>query len=331
MSRTAPRCSRVPPGGRARWSAVLGTALGLASAAGASAQSGPHGSAAPIPPVSFTAPDSTWLVQDSVARRCLDTLSEGSLRSVTVYQIATPSDTSEPVLAQAALISQAVAERVRVALGGDSGSVPAADTLVTWRHLAGHVPIRLVVHREAATTWSIDSGADTAKTKLAALYASVLRAMPDDRLDMVWPEHLAPDSVTILFELTSAESSTRPLPRPDYPMIAVFRTRGVGFTPAIARRNNPVPRYPLDAEQQRVRVEVIMGIVVRPSGRADGSTRSVVISSPGSISSGTRERFAREFTSVVERVMKAMRFEPARVGGCAVPQQADFPFTFERG
>jgi len=39
----------------------------------------------------------------------------------------------------------------------------------------------------------------------------------------------------------------------------------------------------------------------------------------------------REFTSVVERVVKRMRFEPAVIGGCAVPQQAVFPFTFSRG
>ena len=173
MSRSAHWPSGATSARRARWPVPLGIAFLLASASGASAQ-GP----------SLTAPDSTWLVQDSVARACLDTLSDGSARPVTAYQIATASDTSRTVL---------------------------------------------------------------------------------------------------------------------------------------------------DAEQQAVRAEVIMGIVVRPGGHADGAVRSVVISSRASIGSGARAHFAQEFTSVVEGIVKRMRFEPARVGGCAVPQQADFPFSFFRG
>ncbi|HTL94707.1 MAG TPA: hypothetical protein VL157_04150 [Gemmatimonadaceae bacterium] len=320
MSRSAHWPRRATSARRGRWSVPLGIAFLLASASGASAQ-GP----------SLTAPDSTWLVQDSVARACLDTLSDGSARPVTVYQIATASDTSRTVLDEIALISQHIGERVRAALGNGRDAVSAVDTLVAWRRLAGRVPIQLVVHREAATTWSIDSGADPAKAKLVTLYSSVLRTMPGDELEMVWPEHLASDSVTVRLELSSTEVSNRPLPRPGYPMVSVFRTRGVAFRPAVARPNNPTPVYPMDAVQHAVSAQVIMGIVVRLGGHADGAVRSVVISSRGSISSGARAHFAQEFTSVVEGVVKRMRFEPARVGGCAVPQQADFPFSFFRG
>ena len=76
---------------------------------------------------------------------------------------------------------------------------------------------------------------------------------------------------------------------------------------------------------------MVEGIVVRPSGFADGTTKSVVLSSRDPIGSRAREHFAREYTSVVESIITKMRFEPARIGGCAVPQEADFPFSFSRG
>ncbi len=284
MSRSAPRCrGAVIPGWTRRW-VCLAILLMFAPWSGARAQSLPGAVPATMHASSVTAPDSTWLVQDSAARACLDTLSEGSLRAVTVYQVATPSDTSRTVLDEVALISEHIGEHVRTALGNGPDSLSNVDTLVAWRHLAGRVPVRIVLHREAATTWSVDSASDTAKAKLATFYSTVLRTMPADELEMVWPEYVAPDSLTVYLALSSTESSQRPQPRVGYPMMSVFRTRGIAFRPALVRKDNPTPAYPLDAEQQRIDADVIVGIVVRPSA-----------------------------------------------GGCAVPQQADFPFTFRRG
>jgi hypothetical protein len=190
---------------------------------------------------------------------------------------------------------------------------------------------KIAAQSASATTWSIDSGADTAKARIATFYSTVLRTMPGDDLNMVWPPNLAPDSIVVDLVLSSTDSAKLPLPRPGYPMIAVFRTRGVAFTPAMVRRDSPTPAYPMDAMQQRIGADVIVNIVVRPSGFADGTTRSVVISSRDPLGSRARDHFVREFTSVVERVVKRMRFEPAMIGGCAIPQQAAFPFTFSRG
>lgn len=325
----ASRCRRTPWAGSTRWQVVVAVAFLVGWPCSVSAQSSSVGSA---DDVSITPPDSTWLVQDPAARACLDTVSAASLRPVTVYQIANPSDTSEFVLAQVALISQRVAEGVRAALGGGRDLVSSADTLVPWRHLAGRVPIRMALHREAATTWSADSSADPAKTKLTSLYASVLRAMPADQLEIVWPDQPVPDSITVLFELTNTDSTKTPLAIPGYPMMSVFRTRGVGFTPAMVRPRGPYPLYPSDAVASAVEAEVVMDIVVSPSGRANGTMRSVVISSRRNTLDGdARARYGREFTSSVEQALRRMQFDPARVGGCAVPQQAKYPFTFGRG
>lgn len=326
MLRRAPRRLR-----SAWFPALSGAGFALLPCSSIPAQSASAGSLAPTHGSVITVPDSTWLVQDSAARACLDTLSVGSLRPVVVYQMATASDTSRAVLDEVALISEHIGEHARTALGGGNDIVPNADTLVAWRHLAGPVPVRIVVHREAATTWSIDSGADAAKANVATFYSTVLRTMPGDDLNMVWPPNLAPDSIVVDLVLSPTDSAKQPLPRPGYPMIAVFRTRGVAFTPAMVRRDSPTPAYPVDAIQQRIGADVIANIVVRPSGFADGTTRSVVISSRDPMGSRARDHFVREFTSVVERVVKRMRFEPAMIGGCAVPQQAVFPFTFSRG
>ena len=303
-------------------------ALGIALPQSVWAQASP----APTPDLTLTPPDSTWLVTDPAARGCVDTLSAASLRPVTVYQIAKPSDTTETVLAQVALISQRVAEGVRAALGGGRDLVSDADTLASWRRVAGRVPVRVVLHREAPTTWRPDSSADPAKMKLTALYASVLRAVPADQLEIVWPEPAASDSLIVFFELTSTDSDKRPLPRPGYPMISVFRMRGVGFTPAMNRPGGPYPLYPDDAEAAGVDAEVVMDTVVSPSGPADATVRSLVISSRRDTLDGdARERYGREFTLSVEQVLRRKRFDPARIGGCAVPQQASFPFAFRRG
>ena len=331
MTRSAPRYSGGVVAGSRRRSLVLEIALLLIPLSGSAAQAPRTDPATGGPAASVSAPDSTWLVQDSVARACLDTLSDGSLRPVTVYQVAAASDTSRVVLDQVALMSERIGERVRATLGGDSSAVPNADTLVAWRRLAGSVPVRMVVHREAATTWTTDSGADAAKAKLATLYSTVLRTIPNDALGIIWPDRLTSDSIVVSFTLTSSLSSTPPLARPGYPMVTVFRTTGVAFTPAIARRTNPVPEYPMDAMQRRIGADVMVSLVVRPNGRADAQGRTVVISSPDPIDIGTRDHFEREFSSVVEGVVRNMQFEPARVGGCVVPQQADFPFTFRRG
>lgn len=331
MSRGAPRCSGRELADSAWRPLLFVSALLPLLAAALPAQSASAGSSMRLPAPSLTAPDSTWLVEDSAARACLDTLSDASVRPVTVYQVAIASDTSRAVLDEIALISEHMGERVRAALGGGPDSVPSVDTLAAWRHLAGRVPVLIVVHREAATTWSIDGGSDTAKAKLAALYSAVLRTMPADELEMVWPEHLTPDSVTVYLALTPTESAKVPLPIPGYPMMSVFRTRGVAFTPAMARRHNPAPDFPMDAEQRRIGANVIEDIVVRPDGHADAMTRSVVISSGDSLSNQARDHFTGEYRSVVEQVIRKMRFEPARVAGCAVPQRADFPFSFSHG
>lgn len=331
MSRCTPRCRGAAMAGWTRRWVCWAMALLSAPWSGASAQSMPVAVPETMHASSVTAPDSTWLVQEAAARACLDTLSEGSLRAVTVYQTAMPSDTSRTVLDEVALISEHIGERVRAALGNGPDSVSTVDTLVAWRYLAGRVPVRIVLHREAATTWSIESASDTAKAKLATFYAAVLRTMPADELEMVWPEYLAPDSLTVYLALSTTESSQRPQPRVGYPMMSVFRTRGIAFRPAMVREDNPTPAYPLDAEQQRIEADVIVWIIVRPSGFADETTKRVVLSSAHPIGSRARGHFAQEFTSEVEHVIKRMRFLPARAGGCAVPQQADFPFTFRRG
>ncbi len=331
MSRSAPRSSGGVYAGSFLECLLLATVLSVVPAAQGVAQTAPVNANADGQASSVSAPDSTWLVQDSIARACLDTLSDGSVRPVTVYQVAAASDTSPAVLDQVALISERVGERVRAALGGGTGAVPNVDSLVPWRRLAGRVPIRIVLHRDAAATWAVDGSAGPTKAKLATLYAAVLRSMPDDALDVVLPAPPAPDSVLVWVTLTSSESSIRPLPRPGYPMVAVFRMSGVAFTPAIARRNNPVPAYPLDAAERRIGADVVVGLVVRPGGRADAEVRTIVISSPEPMDARAHDHFAREFRSAVEGVVKEMRFEPARIGGCVVPQRADFPFSFRRG
>lgn len=129
----------------------------------------------------------------------------------------------------------------------------------------------------------------------------------------------------------SAPRCQRPQPHVGYPMMAVFRTRGIAFRPAMVRKDIPTPAYPVDAEQQGIGADVAVGIVVRPSGFADETTTQVVLLSTDPIGSRAREHLAQEFASEAEGVIEKLRCLPARAGGRAVPQQWNFPFTFRRG
>lgn len=87
--------------------------------------------------------------------------------------------------------------------------------------------------------------------------------------------------------------------------------------PALAKRGNPAPRYPVDRRQLGFEGEVLTQFVVNQAGRAEMRTFRVL------------KPVHEEFVRAVRDVLPRMRFSPAELGGCAVRQLVQLPFAFK--
>lgn len=88
------------------------------------------------------------------------------------------------------------------------------------------------------------------------------------------------------------------------------------FVPARMAIGSPGPHYPDDARRRRIEDEVEAVFLVGPDGVADVSIARVL-----------RATYS-DFALAVLRALPEMRFTPATVSGCAVPQLVQQPFTF---
>jgi TonB family protein len=85
----------------------------------------------------------------------------------------------------------------------------------------------------------------------------------------------------------------------------------------VAHVRTVVPlRYPEDLRNMNMSGEVLMRFVVEPTGSVRPGSVNVVRSTHPS------------FTRTVMEALRTMKFDPARVGGIAVPQLVEEPFTF---
>ena len=78
------------------------------------------------------------------------------------------------------------------------------------------------------------------------------------------------------------------------------------------------PLFPFQLLSENVTGDVVVELLVEPSGRADVSTARVVRSSHPL------------FTAAVMRVLPTMRFVPAEANGQRVAQRIEVPFRFDR-
>ena len=86
--------------------------------------------------------------------------------------------------------------------------------------------------------------------------------------------------------------------------------------PATPKAGTVTPRYPDPLRQAGVEGEVLVQFVVRPNGRADVGTLKILTQSH------------ELFGNAVRAALPQMEFNPALVGGRAVSQLVQSPFTF---
>ena len=276
---------------------------------------------------------------------CLDALPTAAFTRVAVLVAATLADSGAhgPLLPGAELLAQGVAQRLRATAeragtpagdGMPSGDgVPAGDALVPWRAVPATVDV--MVHRDGRLAWARGDtgavpGADTAGT---ALLAGALAAVHADGERVPWPDGLAGDSAS--FALTLAGPT-------------IGRDGGT----AIERAGRAFPAFTLSLPWAEPARMTKAARVAYPEaslrGGAEGLVRlRYVVDERGRVVRGTIAeqwpatrprlrgdlgRFYEAFRRATERGVPTARFEPARVGGCAVPQlvQQDFAYGLRR-
>lgn len=270
---------------------------------------------------------------------CLDALPASAFTRVAVHVAATLEDTvaHAPLRSGADLLAQGVAQRLRAIAAGAGApagdGMPAADALVPWRA----VPATVVVtaHRDGRLAWvRSDTGtARTADTAATALLARALAAVHADGERIRWPEALADDSAS--FELTLAGPTIRrdgstALERVGRAFAAF--TLPLPWAEPVVMTTAARIAYPEASLRGGAEGMVRLRYVVDEQGRVVRKTIAEQWPATRPRLRGDLGRFYDAFRRATERGVPTARFEPARIGGCEVPQlvQQDFAYGLRR-
>lgn len=262
------------------------------------------------------------------SRACADTVTPQRFAKTTIVQREVLNDSIPAIADQLELVSQRIAEGVRIALGAAPNIVPENDTLADWRHVVGAVPVMVVFHRDAPTTWRVDSAVDPTRAKLLALYVGVLRGMSPNNLLVIWPTAFAPDSITLGLVLWPNE----PIKLSDPPQFPVFST-SMGVVTATRSKPDHYGHvlYPVDAADHTVVASVTMAFMVDSSGHVDTASVTDVLPPTKSLHFPHAERYYREFVDAARKAVIESTFHPARWGGCPIPARVRTQFFFGDG
>jgi len=189
---------------------------------------------------------------------------------------------------------------------------------VSWKR-TGPDSVTLAITGAVAFTLQSDGRLTNARLVASSLSSSLDTHLLDavtalDSMHAVppWPEGAGGDSVTLVFAPTTESDST-----------SVSAPMFISMTPVwlierdvSPKEGNPQPRYPAQAFERGIGDEILLAFAVDTSGAARMETVRVV--------RGTY----REFAEAVLDALPNWRFEPARIGGCAVMEYVQMPFAF---
>jgi hypothetical protein len=273
------------------------------------------------------------------SRDCLASIPRSALRATVVHLIADErgegvgplSDLAWPTLRA---FSDRIAVAMRSALGAPEGAVAARDSTLEWRVLLGHVHVAIA--RDGGFAWSYPwgsaghrSASDSAAERGIALIVRALAEVQNAGGVLGWPAGLRGDSLA--FRLRFAW----PDPREDGSMgempvkhaTPVLRALVPTFSPMRIVKRATIP-YPESSRLAEVRTTITMQFLLDTAGRVDATSLRDRWPASQPRPSGKLANYYDEFVQVVRRGILTSTYEPARFGGCPVPQQVEQDFTF---
>ena len=149
---------------------------------------------------------------------------------------------------------------------------------------------------------------------VAGLDSAVLNALTtlsDEKLYPILPEEMAADSVPLTLHLTSGSGGSgveSPLFASMFPMVPLVD--------AVLQEPAPAPVYPKEERDVGVEGDVLFQVVVNADGEPELATLEVMHAS------------TRNFALAAFDAMKEMRWTPAHLGDCRVPQLVNVPIRF---
>ncbi len=264
--------------------------------------------------------------RDSV---CLASIPRSEFERTVFFLEATALPGSSAILPSADLLGQSVAARMREILGAKADDVPAADSLVDWRHTWASLDV--VARRNGTFSWSQrkSSGPDSTRSAAHTLLLRAISAVQRDEGPLPWPQSALADSLS--FSLTLRWPTVRPEGRINFPVVrAAFPVFALDlpWTTAVEQLQGPRITYPERLRKSGQMGHVKLQFVVDSKGRAVQSTIKE-IPSEGTFRSAFSGENRYTFVSAVKRGLSSARFSPARIGGCATDQLVTQVFEFK--
>jgi outer membrane biosynthesis protein TonB len=260
---------------------------------------------------------------------CLDTIPPSALTRVVVYAQTRLHDSTTRAFQPAAdNFAQSVAEHARGLLGARGDTLPRGEPVVGWRGLGAGLTV--TAHRDGRVTWVAPPSQSSATA--AALLARAAEAARADGEMLFWPDGLAADSLSFTVALAwpvvrKSGTAMPPLLRAATP---VFSLEVPWEAPALAKLERPaIPRYPADLQNRRIGGSVLLQFLVDTTGTPVMSTVRDLRPAATQASLNEDERSAHpRFVDEARKALERGRFDPARIGGCVVPQLVQMPFVF---
>ena len=287
--------------------------------------------------------------ETTATEACFDHIPRQAYGRVLVYGMAVWADSTSgtpphpALLAAADALLQRVGERARAMLrpaGATGDSVPPGepglgDSLHVWRGVGGRLEV--TAYRDGHVTWTVDSlwrGDSTAATLLSRALAAV---QAGDEPAFLWPgdtavHPLGPVHFDFTFLWPSKDSRgnviSPSVTRPVEPLFAMLEP----WTDPVRVARLAHPSYPRRQRDAGFEGNILLQYVVDTSGRARPETIHAVWR-PGTRPLLDQQKFEayHAFVDASRRSAADTRYEPARVGGCAISQIVQQPFEYQLG
>ena len=259
---------------------------------------------------------------------CLDTLSLAGAKPWIAYVAATVRDsTPAPFPELADEFTQAVAQHLRKLLNARGDTLPRADPSMGWRDFPAGPLLTVHTSRDHEPSFTLDSSVAT--TTAAGL---LLRAATESQSDgdgaLFWPQDAVIDSLDfrIGYRLSTDGSFANASDvRYAFPVFSLMRP---ATTPA-AMIEEPEIHYPASARELGGTGYILVQLEVDSTGHITPGTVREVWPPGQARPTGALYAVYADFLQAVMNGLPSARFSPARVGGCAVNQLVQLPFTFD--
>ena len=237
-----------------------------------------------------------------------------------VMQSLTPADSIQGTAGEVSLLDQRIAHAMRGSIGGSDQALPRIDSL-GYAEANGVLPIAIVVHRDAPTTWEREPAADSASARMAGLYGLLFHSMTPADLRITWPAVARGDSLVLQLSLHAITRG-----RPDFFQVTntsmlVFAARhpaDAEAPPIFEQEGRFIPSYKV--MERGVAWRVAMQATIDDEGRVEKSTVHDIRAMASTSDSSHFEYYYSKIVDAARQAMLDSRFVPAHRDGCNVEQ-----------